>query len=273
METTILAKPENTKELNALVSLLLEKFNPLQIYLYAYYEEQSAYNSIFREARQQGEKVFYLLVVTEGTASMENAIQQYVDACYKEAKAIIHAHGEETLRLNLNQCNGYFTAVLNRGVLLYSADGLLAVQAVQGPNAEKQLLRIKEQWEHRIHLSKGFLHAAEEAVEHGDDPISIYLMYQAVEQTCVGLIAVFMGYKTDIRNLRRLLYVCGCFSKKPLQHFMGSPENEQLLNIMMKSFSEVRYGSDFDLEGRSPFRFLELAEGFVKLAEGMVGEL
>ncbi|MCJ0743627.1 HEPN domain-containing protein [Pedobacter montanisoli] len=267
METAILNPTTKQAHLAAFTTLIVDKFKPLQIYLYAHFVQQQACNSIFAAKGQLQQEIFYLLVITEGTASKENEIQDFANRHYPQAKLIINAHGKEILNRNLQQCNAYFTSILNQGTLLYSANGLMDKPKVQGPNSKKQANRANAHWQRRSEMARTFINAAVQAMENGQEKASVFLLYHACEQLCVAMIWVYMGYKTDIRNLKRLFYVCACFSEKPLQHFMGSPVTEALLHTMMKSYREARYNDDFSLAGQSPYRFLELTESFYDLAE------
>ncbi|WP_199119358.1 hypothetical protein [Pedobacter sp. ASV28] len=269
MEKATLTPTENSGHLNALVALLVEKFSPLQVYQYAWATQREQLGSTFLGERRQEEEIFYLLLITEGTACIENEIQQYADSSYKGARAIVHAHAEATLRQNVANTNYYFCSVLNRGQLLYSANGLAGPNMVPMPRPERRLKMAKQHWKHRRAMAMGFLVAAERSIEEGHESVSVFLLYQVAEQVCIGLIWVFMGYKTDVRNLRRLLYVCGCFSKEPLRHFMGTAENEELLSLIIKGYVETRHQDGFMLECSLAYRFLALVEGFLELANGM----
>jgi uncharacterized protein len=271
METAVL-NPGAATAPNQIINLLIAQFKPLHIYQFAQLCWQDQCDSIFTAARKGNRFVYYLLVITEGSASVENEIQAFMDRQNTEDKFVVHAHGEEILRRNLKACNAYFTSVLNRGVLLYSANGLVAQGKVQAPNPKRELLRLRAHWHHRSGMARGFMEAAEQALDNNRDKMCVFLLHHACEQLCVGLIWVNMGYKSDIRNLQRLLYVCGCFSAEPLMHFMGTQATEVLLHIMMKSFHQARYNDNYNLNGHSPYRFLELAEGFATLCEGLCKE-
>lgn len=162
--------------------------------------------------------------------------------------------------------------MLNQGQLLYSANGVLCLEEVPTPQPEKRLAQAKLHWKHRSKMANGFLLSADRSLEEDHETVCLFLLHQVIEQACIGLIWVFMGYKSDMHNLRRLLYVCGCFSKKPMQHFMGTPENEVMLGIIMRSYSEARYRESFSLENRSAYNFLELVERFMELAEELCKE-
>lgn len=272
METTTLTKTNKPAHFNAFLEKLVAQFKPLQIYLYAELKKQELCNSIFCNVQAQEQDIYYLLIITEGSTRIENGIQGFAYQHYPESRVMIHAHGKETLKCNISQSNFYFTSVLNSGLLLYSADGKLNLEEVPEPKPERRLAQAQVHWKHRGKMAQGFLAAADRVLEEGHESVTLFLLHQVIEQACIGLIWVFMGYKSDMHNLRRLLYVCGCFSKKPMQHFMGTPENDALLSIIMKSYSEARYRESFSLADKSIYRFVELVESFMELAESMCNE-
>lgn len=256
----------------AFLEKLVAQFKPLQVYQYAQLGQQRQVASSFCAAEQQEETIFYLLVITEGSTRIENGIQDFANQHYAEGKVVVQAHGAAALNQNISQSNYYFAKVLNQGQLLYSANGVLCLEEVPTPRPEKRLAQAKLHWKHRGKMANGFLLAASIALEKDHETVCLFLLHQVIEQACIGLIWVFMGYKSDMHNLRRLLYVCACFSKKPMQHFMGTLENEIMLGIIIRSYSEARYRESFSLENRSAYNFLDLVERFMDLAEELCKE-
>lgn len=266
------SKAKKPAHFMAFLEKLVAQFKPLQVYQYAQLGQQWQVDSVFCNPKQKEEEIYYLLILTEGSTRIENGIQDFANQHYTAGKLVVHAHGAEALKQNIAQSNYYFATVLNEGHLLYSANGVLCLEDVPTPRPEKRLAQAKLHWKHRGKMAQGFLAAAERALEEDHEAVCLFLLHQVIEQACVGLIWVFMGYKSDMHNLRRLLYVCTCFSKKPIQHFMGTPENEIMLSIIMRSYSEARYRESFSLENRSAYNFLELVERFMELAEALCKE-
>ncbi|MFN0256970.1 HEPN domain-containing protein [Pedobacter ureilyticus] len=267
-----LNKAKKTVHFMVFLEKLVAQFKPLQVYQYAQLGQQRQTESVFCNSQQKEEAIYYLLIITEGSTRIENGIQDFANQHYEEGKVVVHAHGATALKQNIAQSNYYFATVLNQGQLLYSANGVLCLEEVTTPRPEKRLAQAKLHWKHRGKMAQGFLAAAERALEEDHETVCLFLLHQVIEQACIGLIWVFMGYKSDMHNLRRLLYVCACFSKKPMQHFMGMPENELMLSIIMRSYSEARYRESFSLENRSAYNFLELVERFMELAEELCKE-
>ncbi len=89
-----------------------------------------------------------------------------------------------------------------------------------------------------------------------------------VEQCCIGIIRVFLAYRSEVHNLKRLLLLCNAFSDAPYNLFLsGSLEDGRLFEILVKSYSQARYGSTFQVEKQDAdalsqkiTRFLEMTE-------------
>jgi HEPN domain-containing protein len=267
MENKInLNEKQDNNGFTALIELLVQHFTPVQIYRFAKVKQQEQLQSVFAMGGRHKQYVYYLLVVTEGSAVMERSIQDFVDTHYTHAKVVIHAHELQTLLKNSNQSNGFFASVFNQGKLCYTAPGTASLAEFKAPSPKKRLGRAVVHWRKRKEMATGFLEAAERIIEDGHEKIGVFLLHHAVEQACLGLIYVFMDYRPEARDLKQLLYVCACFSKLPLQHFLGTPDHEELLHMMMKSFTKARKQEDFSMADHSIYRFLEVVESFLKLA-------
>lgn len=267
---------ETTKQFNkaqtpphfiAFLETLVAQFKPLQVYQFAQWSRQETCTSIFADTLPQEKIVYYLLVVTEEATRIENGMQEFVNQHYAAAKVIVLAHGQATLKQSPRMCNEFFKAVLRNGVLRYSADGILQHTEEEPINLQSHLDRAKSNWRHRYNMANGFLKAAGNALDNGFYNVCLFLLHQVVEQFCIGIIWVFMGYRSDMHNLRRLLYLCACFSKQPLQHFISTPENDKLLTLMMESYSHARYKNDYTVLDTHAHRLYDLVHGFVELSK------
>ncbi|WP_316832274.1 HEPN domain-containing protein [Pedobacter aquatilis] len=260
-------KPKNHHLPDQVIRLLVSEFSPMYIYHYATVESKYYSKSIFYDRGEPAQCTVHLLVITSGSESLEHKVQDYIDRHIAGIKVILQVHGHEIVSRNLQASNRYFTSVLTNGKLVYVEEGAFPYAHVQPPNAGKHLEREVACWDKRYGKARAFLAASQEAIDNGTESIGVFLLHQATEQALVGLIYVFMGYRSDIRNLARLLHVCTCFSPLPLLHFTGLPDHESLLMLMIKAFSQARYDDDFNLEGHSEYRLLELVESFLKRAD------
>lgn len=111
------------------------------------------------------------------------------------------------------------------------------------------------------------MEAAEQAVEQGHERVALFLLHNATEQLCAGMLYVFMDHQIPEKRLHRLIYRCACFTTQPLQHLLGCTENEILIQLLEKSIQMGSINEPFNMGERSIYRFLELIESFMVLAK------
>jgi len=269
MENEFSLNKSRPAHFNAILSQLINHFKPLKIYLYAEVNKQELCNSVFATSAPAAQDIYYLLVITQGSTRIENGMQEFINGHYKEAIMLVLAHGGETLDKNTAYCNPFFSTIFNNGLLLYNADGVMYNSERPAVNPEKRLAEAVSQWYHRCDMAAGFKRSIDQIMEDGFYNVAVFLMHQVVEQACIGMIWVFMGYKSDMHNLKRLLYICGCFSKRPMQHFLANEADECLLGLLMKSYSAARYKDDFKVAEQDGKRLQQLTDGFLELAKQM----
>jgi HEPN domain-containing protein len=121
-------------------------------------------------------------------------------------------------------------------------------------------------------LADGFLMCAAECLAKKQFSISTFMLHQAVEQACICLIRVHIAYRSDFHNLSRLLRLCTCFSEKPFQLFLSTPEDERLFDVMAKSYSASRYQDDFAVSRQDAESLYQRVASFLLLAKAMCDE-
>ena len=225
-------------------------------------------SSVFCSAQLETQRTYYLLMITDGGETTESDVQDFADRAFAAAKVIVQVYRQATLLKHLNHWNGYFATVINQGKLCYGMPGVSEISGLQTPNPKRRLGRAIVHWRNRSQMANGFFAAAEQAIALGNDYAGVFLLHKAVEQVCMGLIFVFMDRQPHLRNLDRLLFLCACFSPKPLDYFCGHKENEVLLKMMMGSVSRQGDEKVFSLDGRI-VNVVELVGGFLRLGKGL----
>ncbi|RZK88327.1 MAG: hypothetical protein EOO98_12515 [Pedobacter sp.] len=247
-----------------MIELLVQAYKPSQIFQFAKLRHKNKLQSVFAQQHQQNQWTYYLFIVSNSRAQ---DIQDYVDEHYTVAKVIVLVEAQENLLKGQHNCNGYYSSIIHHGKLCYSNEDTACYAVVRHPNLKKFLGRAISHWQNRLKMANGFLEAGEQALEANHEQVCLFLLYQVSEQLCKGLIYVFMGYQEQMGNLKRLLHIAACFSSLPLQHFMGTPDNEILLDIMCKSITLNNCKAEVLSANKSIYRFLELVESFLKLAD------
>ncbi|RZL50344.1 MAG: hypothetical protein EOP00_04875 [Pedobacter sp.] len=262
----------NEKKLNQAftdaINLLAQEFAPLAIYCFAKTKQQQHCSSVFAPVVKEKKQVYYLLVITEKPA-IERHIQTFVAEKVKDINLIVQVFAQGDIYKPGLPHNGFFASVINKGFLCYTQQGLTMAAELQMPNAKKGLGKAIVHWRNRSKMAQGFLDAADQALEQGHERVSLFLLHHATEQLVLGLIYVFMGYRPNPAQLKKLIYLSGCFSPLPIKHFMGTCENEKLLMLLMESIKMGGDKEEASLGEPSIYRFLELVESFMVLATGL----
>jgi len=102
--------------------------------------------------------------------------------------------------------------------------------------------------------------------------ICAFMLHQSVEQACICLVRVHIAYRSEFHNLYRLLRLCQCFSERPFQLFMSTPEDERLFDVMAKSYSGSRYKDDFTVSRQDAERLYQRVASFILLVKEMCDE-
>lgn len=118
-------------------------------------------------------------------------------------------------------------------------------------------------------LADGFLMCASECLEKEQYGICAFMLHQAVEQASICLVRVHIAYRSEFHNLYRLLHLCQCFSEKPFQLFLSTPEDERLFDVMAKSYSGSRYKDDFTVSRQDAESLYQRVASFLLLVKEM----
>jgi len=96
------------------------------------------------------------------------------------------------------------------------------------------------------------------------------MMHQAIEQACIGLIRIFIGYRSDMHNLDRLIKLTLCFSQEPSAMFpRETDEEKRLFGLFYKCYSEARYKTELQVTKEDAQTLHKLCVDFVLLIESL----
>jgi HEPN domain-containing protein len=244
----ILEKHVQVRDINYLLQKVVDKYDPLQIYCFHKDEQSRRVAGCFGDFQDAGHCDYWLLMVTEGSSRIENAVQDFANAHYEFGKITLLAHGREGIDKSINDGYRFFVNVYSTGKLLYNrkfAVNTLVTYSSALPNEQE---RLKERFDNGISRAEGFLHGAIECLGSKKYNVSAFMLHQAVEQCCIALIGLHMDYRCDIHNLHRLLMLCRCFTDAPYQLFIsGREEDRAAFDKLVKSYSNARYGMDYKI--------------------------
>ncbi|SDG72367.1 HEPN domain-containing protein [Pedobacter terrae] len=272
MEPKLSAEAEQAVHFRAFIQRLAQKFEPLQIFSFLQNSYTHHSQGCFTDNQNHFKCDYCLLVITETATRIDYEMQDFANTYYQHGTITLIGHSRQSVVEAVQQNSRFFISVLTYGKLLYSKDGLLDHDPIAAFIPTKGAIKALKHYEHRIPLADGFLMCASECLEKEQFGICAFMLHQAVEQTCICLLRVHIAYRSEFHNLYRLLRLCTCFSEKPFQLFLSTPEDEKLFDIMAKSYSGSRYKDDFRVSRHDAESLYQRVASFILLANTMCNE-
>lgn len=166
---------------------------------------------------QNGQTVrehFDLLIITaDQPARRDVALQSKINnEVGNQYTVLLLAVSLERLTRLLDANNRFFHHALTRAEVLYQKTEGAIVGPVSVYDESRTLLDCKIQWNQRHSRADALIAATEPAWEAGEETVVVSLISQGVEQICLGLIFVFLGYEPDRYTLSHLFDLCSNFT-------------------------------------------------------------
>lgn len=232
------------------VTLIVEFLSPDYVYLFGNQIIHSINSNLFtiREINKSALHYDLLIISTKSNAHSTNiykAIEKLGDIT---VNLLIHSP-QEVLN-KIERGNRFFSTVIQEGQLILKKIDLPDLSAELKP-----LLQNKSSYNPfypsaRLNRSLALLKSANQ-LGYGEPNTATMFFALSVEQICLGLIHIYMGYIPNIYSLSHLFKICKIFW--PTEHPFFPTEKERdvnVVNILSKSTTEVRYhvGASIELE-------------------------
>lgn len=236
----------NGAPLRDLVNKITNHYQTEHIICFGSVKESKSIKNCFTDDSEQESEHFFLLMITTEVTRIEHQVQDFVNGVFDSASVTILVHGMDTVSHALRQGSRFFNTVCRDGLYLYSA---------RMPDFSTHFIKLKplttftkaeKHYHHRYSMALGFLEAADNCFEKEYFNNTIFMLHQAVEQSCIAMIRVFLSYRSDIHKLSRLLKLCLCFSSEPRALFpTNTTEEQRLFRLLEKSYSDARYRDEY----------------------------
>ncbi|RKS01694.1 hypothetical protein [Flavobacterium sp. 102] len=150
-------------------------------------------------------------------------------------------HSKKSLYQQKGDQQHFFYQIMQRGQLLFQE----TLKPVFLPFEEipiRNIPKAKIYWQQRDR-TKNFLMEAEAMDGGGATKIHVYLMQLVIEQTCLGLIRIFLGYMPNHFSLPYLFELCEYFTPMTAEIFPRKTDKDrELLRILSGRTTSLRYG-------------------------------
>jgi len=259
---------ERKEQFSAFIKVLADRYKPLYIYCFGELTESSSTAGCFVNHSDCENCRYYLLMVMENESRIEHPVQDYVNTHFQYGSITILVHVKETVTAAMKANDRFFITITNGGKLMYSHDQTITSFQVSAYIPTRAADKAMKHHQRCFDLAKGFLEGAFGYLRTAKYSLCLFMLHQVVEQSCSGMIRVYLSYKSDMHNLYRLLSLCDSFSPGLSKFFLGeSGEGRILFDLMVRSYAGARYWDNFQVDQASAEKLSQQVSAFFEIAE------
>ncbi|NUY79662.1 hypothetical protein HUK80_02045 [Flavobacterium sp. MAH-1] len=196
----------------------------------------------------QNTHYYLFLIVREYRADVPGNIAYHIKSQTNgRCTATVVMHSNKSLRQRPGDQQHFFYRIMQRARLLYQETAKPPFLKFEKVPA-RDVLSAKIYWA-QGDRTKSFLMEAEGLDGGGATKIHVYLMNLVIEQTCLGLIRVFLGYMPNHFSLSFLFELCEYFTPLTAEIFPRTTDKDkELLRILSGRTTSLRYGFIDDVQ-------------------------
>lgn len=255
---------EQKRELQEIAKVLTSNYQIDKIICFGALTSLTTANTCFIEPERSLKNTYYLLVLTTDSKRIEYVIQDFINSHFPGV--FIIAHGFSTVMEAVYKNDRFFMDACLNGELVYTSDGFTMIPEFDHEIIEKSYSKDREAFSRMFSMASGFMECAYECYEKEFYNNVAFLLHQAVEQACCGLIRLYTGYRADIHNIDRLLSLCECFSAEPGRLFKRHFKEEmRLFRVLAGSYTEARYRDNYKVIDHDADQLCTLVKAFLDL--------
>lgn len=190
---------------------------------------------------------YYLLAITASAYGHPLELQQKLNQSLPEHLSVTWVLATvDAVNKALLAHNRFYQETIRQSDLWYCRTGQAGVWEFPQDTTLADTLDIRYRWHQRIARGRAFLQAAGYTWDNGDEAVSLSLLNQCMEQICLGLIHVFLGYKPAHSSLLYLLDLCGAFTDIAADIFLReTEEGRQQSKLLAEASQKARYQDHF----------------------------
>lgn len=215
--------------------------------IYCFAERSAVFTSkgIGSCENQEETRYYYLLVLVKTIPNNAQADIAYAISHRSggQCKATLLLHTVKSVRSDKAGQKLFFQNAIGSGALFFeNGNGMLALSIAQAPAGDTEKLR--EYWRNRKIIALALLEAECTIENDSVDQLKVSMLHQAVEQLCLGLIYVFLGYRPNHFALGYLFDLCDLFTPLASDVFPRKAQEEAaIFKELGRHASQLRHSS------------------------------
>lgn len=230
----------------SLIEQICESIDAERIYCFGKRKYQaSRSNPFYNIPAEHVEKDHYDLVVITSEKATEKAsdVQCKInDNSGNLYTALLLVHTKQSFQISLKFNNRFFHNLLLYGVPVYHKKGLTTDPALPEYDPSNTSFHCQMHWHQRYYRGKAFIEAAGSVWDEGEETVVLSLLSQGIEQICLGMIFIFLGYRPNQHSLTHLFDLCANFTTLIDSIFpRNTPEDLRIFKMLSKSTNHGRF--------------------------------
>jgi len=196
------------------------------------------------EVDQMHQVHYDLLIITSAEpvnnpADLQSIINANTASGYS---VLLLAYSIESATRALRLNNRFFHKTMHQSNQIYRKQGFIPLDAMEEYDLVNMSLNCDLNWKQRYFRAEAFMDAAECIWIDQDETVVLSLIGQAIEQLCLGLIYVFLGYRPKQHSLHHLVDLCNNFTREVDHIFPRQTEQDKnIFAVLNKSSSSARF--------------------------------
>lgn len=253
--------PRQYEQLREIIAVIVKVIHPEKIICYgARTKSLETWGCFIHTTEPQIHTVFDLLIITrKNEKKNSHEILDRIGYCNTAVITIIAlVHNITAVNAALKNRNAFFITLYKTGVLLYDNNDVPLFTSFEKPDETDQILKSMTQWNKWFCQGQQFLKGASYFSSAGWNDLSVFMLHQAVEHTCIALVGACTGYRPATHNLGRLLAMTENFSPHLSAVFPKNTREEMdLFNTLAKAYSDARYSEGFKARSETVIVLIE----------------
>lgn len=236
--------PECNTQLKQITAVITEFIDTRAIYCFSATNISVSNTNTFQwgEETTTSKTHFFLLVLTEenkhnATADLADLVAGTIPNC----KATVLLHKTTSIRQLTSSQKWFFSKIIKPdNEVVINCNFPTFMHHDEDPVRKPEMAEIY--WNNRLRIAKTYLDSEKQIDASGIDCVQYSMLHVAVEQICLGLIEVVLGYHPNHYALAYLFSLCSLFTKLPEEIFpRNTAEDEILYKHLTTNFHTLRH--------------------------------
>jgi hypothetical protein len=236
--------PRQTAVLQEAVQTIIQYVNPVAVWCFGFGKKTESNSNALFPTRDTKSKAlhFYLLAFAQdipanATADISNIIY---DKSQGKAKVTLLLHSVLSFKKAFGNQEHFFLGIINEGLLVYSQKLLYKTYPVL---PSRNYGDSQKYWLGRSATAQALSQSVTQ-MDEGNDTLKHSMLHIAVEQTCLGLIQIFLGYRPNHFALEYLFSICKLFTPLTTETFPRyTPQDKQIFALLSAHISQLRHAT------------------------------